>query len=790
MNQITVISREWLNEFLDGSSLTSGSGIAYPKMEALERVRVLTTFSVKTFVLATSANEFLFETDGVSATLTMSLSNWATEGFKVGDDVKLLYGGNEIDEAVQSISGNVITISDSGIVAALGVVSGTYYDSMELRNITVPTTVNFKFGIVPNIMPPPSLTTAVPNPYGSWIDGQIQAYTGSGMAIATPVTLTETMTSNAEISESVIVEYGGVTSDYIFEFTCDHIFRAPAYKVDYLTNFINNTSPYGFTIPNSFRYIAWYNFGTSATDPNEYRIFNDNLLNGSYGWINNNFTSGTGNYTLESITITDPDAVELDALEATVVNSVAIQVKKTTGNFAVGTKAIVFVMKLPSDSEYAGVTTDWTTNHIFDSVTNTDGTAPVDGDFIKQVVVDVNVDTTLLDVTFDVEYSANQIDLISNGDRYFIGVQVGDYTMSADLSDRKILWCQCGEYTKNQDQDGLINNWSINFYTIEKTPGVGTKTNNVDTWDNRMHFCVATFNLAKFANSWDSQIISIDAQIVSRQDTTNETFVVKSVNLPFTSVMLPVDGTLYAAVNTTGAMNFNLNPDDEANEYSITSEQPVAFDANQQWTVVFPFEIPWRTVIENLNVSTSFYDSAEPNNNFNEKTSNYSNVDSYRTYVRLLVKINYNGVTTEYGLYSRRCNVRDFDVDPDTFNWTGETKMYDSDGNEIDYIQTSEDTIVETTFSMATAGGLTYSRLRGHVSLEKYNTAGDCFRLHSSRDWWYPDNVLKPEDGEDYVTITQDVPNNTIKLRFAIDHTKIDEDSSYTIMSHLEDTTN
>jgi hypothetical protein len=788
MNQIQIISREWLNEFLDGSSLTSGGGIDYPKMEALERVKVITTFSVKTFTLASSANEFLFETDGVSATLTMSMPNWATEGYKVGDSVKLLYGGNDIDETVEAISGNVITISDSGIVATLGVIDGTYYDDMELRNITVPTTVTFKFGLVPNILPPPSLTTATPNPFGSWIDGQIQAYTGSGMALATPVTLTGSMTSNAEITEEVTLEYGGVSSDYIFEFTCIHTFRAPAYKVDYLTNFINNTSPYAFAVPNSLRYIAWYNLGTSVTDPNEYRIFNDNLLNGSYGWINNNFTAGTGIFTLEDFTIEDPNALELDTLEATEVNTVTIQVKNNSGNFAVGSKAIVYVMKLPAETEYAGVTTDWETNHIFDSLANFDGSASADSDFIKNLVVDVNTDTTLLDVTFDVDYSTDQIALIEEGERYFIGVQVGDYTAGPDVSDRKILWCQCDQYTKNQDEDDLIRNWECSFYTIEKTPGVGLKTNNIDTWDNRMHFCRATFDLSKFVNSWDSQIISIDAQIVSRNSSTDDTFVVKSVNLPFTSVALAVDGTLYAAVNTAGTLNFNIKPDDAANAYSVTSEQPVAFDANQQWTVVFPFEIPWRTAIQNLNVPTSFYDSAEPNNNFNEKTSNYSNVDSYQIYVRLLVKVNYNGVTTEYGLYSRRCNVRDFDVDPDTYDWTAETKLYTMTGSEIDYIQTADDTLVEVTYSMATAGVLTYAKLRGHMAIEKYNTAGDCFRLHSSRDWWYADNILKPENGEDYVKITQDVGNNTITLSCVIDSTKIQAGETYTIMSHLEDT--
>ncbi|MBK8660119.1 MAG: hypothetical protein IPN22_14940 [Bacteroidetes bacterium] len=88
-------------------------------------------------------------------------------------------------------------------------------------------------------------------------------------------------------------------------------------------------------------------------------MFNDNLLNGTYGWIGNNFTSGVGLYELVSIGIEDPDGNTLSTLEATVVNSVTIQIEKTTGNFAAADKAIVYVMKLPAPAEYSNQTDTW-----------------------------------------------------------------------------------------------------------------------------------------------------------------------------------------------------------------------------------------------------------------------------------------------------------------------------------------------------------------------------------------------------------------------------------------------
>ena len=789
MNQITVTSRQWLNEFRNGATFATDTGVFsdFPKMEGLERVKVVSNIEVKTTVIANSSNEFLFTDIGGSATLTMSLSNWAVEGFKVGDDVRLVRGVNTIDEVVEYISGNVITISDSGIAATLTIVSGTYYDDLELRNITPPTSVVFKFGIVPNVADP-SLPILSPNPYGSWIDGQIQAYSADSMVITTPKTLTGSMTSSSEISEEVTITYASVTSDYIFEFDIIHIFRAPAYITDYIINFVNNFSPSGFVVPNSYRYICQYKFGTASTDPNEWRIFNDNLLNGSYGWIDNNFTSGTGIYNCQSISIEDPNAVSLDALEATVINSVTIQIKKTSGAFAASDKAIVYVMKLPAATEYESVPTDWETNHIFDSVTNTDGSAPVDGDFIKQLTVDVNVDTTLLDITFDVDYSTNQIALIDAGDRYFIGVQVGDDSLAATVSDRKIVWCQCEQYTKEADITGLITGNSFNLYSSEKRVGVGLKTTNIDTWDNRLHQAQVVMYLTKFANSDDCNIVALDGQVVSRNSTSGDSFILDTFRMPFKATNIPVDGTTYQVVNVTDYRDFDIVNDANANTFSVVSQKPSSFDSTQLWTVQWPFVIPWREWIYNSNVPTTLYNSSESQDNLNYKTSNYSNSGDWDIYIRLLVTVKYTGVLTQYGIYSTECLVRDFDVDPDTFNWSASTKLYNESDQEVDYILQNEDTRIATTFSMATAGSLTSSKLVGEFSIEEYQSSGANNRLNSKVDWWYAMNILKPLSGETYVKVTQDVGLNTILVECLIDHTLIDPAKSYTVMSHLQDT--
>lgn len=784
MNQITVNSRGFLNEFRNGDAFSTDVAVAsiYPKILAGERTRFETSITIQTNVTATSGNEFLFTDLGSTVSFKMSLSNWATEGFKIGDDVRIVRGSYTIDETITNIYGDTIVMTDSGVAATLFISSGSYYDDIEIRNITVPTSLIFKFGLAPNA------PMSILNPYGSWLDGQLQAYTANSIG-AGVTTMTGSMTAGSEISESVQVTWIATTDDWKFTFELYHNFKAPLYTGSYLTNLINESVPGAFVYPNSYRYVCEYTFGTSASDPNEYRIFKDWYLNGAYGWIGNNFTSGIGDYQLVSVSIEDPSTNILPSLEATIVNSVSIQIEKTSGNFSAGDKAIVRVMKLPAPSEYSNMTSSWVTNHIFDYAVNTDGSLPVDGDFIKQLVVDVNVTPSFLDIVFDIDYSSAQKSLINNGDYYLISVEVGDDSLSAELSDRKLVWCQVAQYTKNTDIDGLITTNDFGLYSSEKRIGVGLKTTNVDTWNNRLHQAYVTFYLSKFADSSDSNITSLDGQVVSRNSVTGESFILDTFRIPFKATNVVVAGTTYQVVNETGYRDFDIKNDAGANTYTVTSQKPVAFDPTQRWIVTFPFVIPWREWIFNSNVDTSFYNSAEPQNKLNYKTSNYSDSGNWDIYIRLLVNVNYSGINTKYGIYSTECHVRDFDVDPDTFNWSAVTKLYDPDNNEIDYILENEDTRVAATFSMATAGSLTYSNLVGEITIEEYESAGQNCRLNSVVDWWYAQNVLKPIDGENYVKVTQDVGLNTVTIECLIDHTLIDPAKSYTIMSHLQDKT-
>lgn len=791
MNQLTVVSRALRNELINAADFASNTGeeATYFKALTWERVRYTLNYTIQTSVSATLSTEITFSTNTSEATWTHPYANWATEGFKVGDSIKILNGTGNIVETVTSISANVMKTTDSGITAALTIVSGTSYPDLVFRNQTTPTSLLYKFGVVPNGGVGFSGSGST---YASLLDGQIQAYKTNALS-GSPVALTGTMVPNAEITESLTADLVSTTDSWIFQIEVVHTFRVPGYNEGFLSVLNSGTTPIQYQFPNSFKYVSESTIGTDVNDPNEYRKVTDNLLDGAVGWVDNNFTAGSGDYELNSIVYTvgtaNPSQVEVSA-----TTTVSGSIKKNSGNWVAGDRVVLYVSKLPSAADYSGNINTWATNFVFDTVVTTEGAADASSDIIQIFSVDIDSgDSTLLNFYFRLTYDSAQQTLIDNGDYYFLGMQVGEDSDTWEASDRMIVTLDVNQFYKNMDVTGLITSNTCRIYSSEKTPLVGTPTTNIGSWDNRLHIAAWTFDLLKVSgagigDAYSTKIKAVKGQLISKNSTTGETFVITGSEFEFpmgSDIEILVAGTSYQAKNITGFRDFNIKPDALQNKYYLASSVPGVFDATQAWDVYFPFVVPWRANQASLTVPTTFYDSTKPNNNLNAKSSNYSLVGDWDIYVRLLVTVNFNGIDTDYGLMSTESYVRDFDEDPPTYDWTATTVLYDENDNVVNYFIEGQDIRVETTWEMATAGTITTADIYAEFTIEEYNSTGDNCRLHSSVDWYYPGNLLKPLDGEQYVKVTHDVANNRVITECLIDHNYIDVTKSYNIMPHL-----
>lgn len=784
MNILTVNSRAIYNEFINDDDFLTDTGdySDYFKAQCVERVKFAFSISIKTLVTASASYEILFETDGTNATWTLPSGYWSTEGFKVGNTIRVVQGANEDDATISSISGGVMITNDPGFTGApLNLIDGTLYDDIEIRNTTVPTSLLFKFGVVPNV-DDPSAPVLGTDPYASILDGQQQAYSGDTF----PMFLTPLMTGSADISESILASYNTAIDDYIFVFEIEHIFRPEFYKDAWLINLINGTQPTSFTFPDSYRYIAYYKFGTSSVDPNEYRIFVDSELNGSLCFPGFDFNNSHSHYTINSIVYENPDSVIIDQLEATVSTHVSITIKNNTGNFSAGAKAIMYHSKLPASSDYSSSSDSWEDIRLFDSAINFDGSGvSVDSVYIQNFSVVVDTDPTILNIGVDIVYDAAAQDTINEGDLYALMFQVGDYTISAALSDRMVVVAG-NSYTKNTDISGLIHNNEIELFTPEKDPSTGAgSTSNLNAWNGRLYLARATFELDKVAGLENlTQITQLRAQIITWNGI--ETGILDEFIIPFSTPYknVNVGGAIYQNINFTGYRDFGILSTSTANTVRVIAEVPGSL-VDQSWDVQWPFIIPDRTDVYNPTIPDSFYDSGEPNNNQNYKTSNYSNVGGFDIYIRLVAVVNKFVIDTEYGIFSDACTVRDYDVDPPTSNWTASTVIKDEDGNTLAAFNPDEVNIIETTFSMSTAGSLDDLDLMAEHRIYPSDRSEFDNRLSSRVEWGYAGNTLEPIDGETYTQIFQNVGLNTIVVTTQVKEGVLNPEKTYDVESHL-----
>lgn len=793
MNQISVNDTKWFNELLNGPTFALNTGVYSTFFKALNlcRQKMVSNITVKTSLSASLSAEVLFGTDTTTAYFIHPFANWSTEGFKVGDTMRVLQGANSEDVTIASIVGTTLTCNDPGFTGApMNLVDGTEYPDLVFRNTTVPTSLIFKFGIIPNAIGGVGLTPS--NPYASWLDSSVtQAYSTGALVISTPVALSGLMPDYTEVTESIECEYLSVVDAWEFTFEINHVFRAFGYNDAFLTNLINETEPSTFTSPN-YRYLCEYLFGTNPTDPNEFRLYKDNLLNGSFGWIGKNYTSGDGSYYINSISYNSGSDAQIEATETTTITG---SIKKSSGNWISGDRVVLIVMKLAEGTEYTDAANTLEESFLFDYLATTEGAATVDSGIIQNLDVDIDgVDATLLDFTFQTVYNATQQSQISTGDYYLIGMLVGDDSGAASTSDAKVVWMDVNQFTKNTDITGLITNNSMEIYSSEKTPNGTLFTTSANSWNNRLHQAVCHFFLTKNGASTKSsnyiKVTGMKGQVIARHKITEESFVLDNYDIPWTEFNAYVGGGNYQIINQTNYRDFKINPTAQANKSTVLSEYPGSYQTTQEFIVRWPFVFNWREWQYNPNVPAEFYNTLQSQNNFNYRTSNYNpSGTDWQIMIRLLVTVNTQGINTQYGILSTACTVRDFDVDPPTFNWTAVTELIDEYGVTVNQIRIGQDMRIKTTFSMATAGGLNMARIMAEHTIEEYNSTGDNFRLHSNVDWYYSQNMLKPLVGETAVKVTQDVANNLIIIESLIDKDLVDPTKSYNVYSHLEDTT-
>lgn len=790
MNQIVPIDRKFLCEYRNGSSFATNPTtdyVSYLQSNVFENVQVVAQYKVSTVTFGSTSVKIKFETDGSEIKVTHPFADWSDEGFAVGNTIKVRDASTNTNnsETVNNIVGNEMFISDTSFFTNMGWTDGDAQPYSILKVTTAPTSLIFQFGLIPT-----NTFVASSDPYASILDGQSQTYSANGIT-GSYSTLNYLSTDSSDLGQ-VECKYDGATGtdSEFFTFTVRHTFRVPHYIAAWLVNYENGTIPSNFTGTNSYKWQAKLNFGNNINNPNEGKVFVDDYLDGSVGFIGQNFNTGSSVYTLETDvefvvsgdTVDDPQVGE--------TNVVTAQIKKNDGNFTAGVQCILYHSKAATTIEYSDNENSFDDNFLFESLANTDGSGAASnvGGCLQNFTCNINgADASLVDISFRLVYPSSYASNLQNDDKIILVVSVEDSSLDAEDSDRTTVLLEVTTVDKSTDVEGQISNYQLSI----KQVGAATGYTDAKTWINSAFEHTFSFDMAKAANSSDALLKSLKYACVALNTSTLDFFELESYNFPLGKIAAEeVDGTTYQVktLDTTRFLSFPA--DHPIREVQLSMSAPGSYSATQTISGKIGYVIPWQEWIENLNVPTSFYNSALPDEFFNQnkRASNYSAVGGYDIYVFLIATVIAEGVDTDYALYSDKFTVYDFDEDGTGNGWSADIDIFDSSDDETDEIYVEDCTIV-VTYSQASAGSLDLADLEGDIVFEEKNNTGRHWRLHTNQDLSETNNPLEPSTGETYVKMTQDVGNNEIILECVVDGTKTDLLKKYNIYSHLFDGT-
>ena len=798
MNLVEPISREFLCQHRNDDSFSSNltDFVTYMQGEVIEKLKFIGEYEVQTVVEAGIGVEINAVTDsGSIVKFTHPFENWGQDGgIVVGNTLYIEGNGNNTTGTVTAINGTEMLVSSASFFTTLSTTDGDSRDDYVFRVTTVPTSVQFAFGIVPN-----SQQNAT---FASLLNGETQLYVGQGLVISTPQTLSYLANPATDLG-SVEVEYTGAsgTGNSVFSFTVEHIFRVPHFIEDWLTNYIGGSIPAPFQGSDSYKYVNQLVFGVNLNDPNEWKIFIDNFQLGSIGFVGQNFNIGSPDYSLSSLQI-DVSSLIVSEPEVTGTNTFEVTISRASGNFANGEKCYLYITKLPDEAEYTDASNTYEENFVLDQLAVLEGAGTSSSSIIQNYEANKDGgDPSLIDLDFEIAWTAAQQELFQEGDNIFIGVAVENGPgVTATTSDRVLIKIYAGPVTKNNDVTGLITVPQMDIFPAAADTTLATPTSNINGWNNNAWLLSGSFRLTKEADSSNAQIKSARCRTIGRIPSSNIFFLLDDYAFPFSSGFVgvanqDVDGTLYQQFNVDTTREIgNVKSNSDLREVKFKSVIPGSFQNYQEFTWNLGIEIPHRWWLFNQevqDVAPEFYDALLTNEffNFNFRSSNYSGQESYEIFVVLTLEIDYidtdgNTVTTTYHLSSDQCEIGEFDEDLIGTGYSAAWQLYDAAGNPILQPIPGQDCTVEATITHP-AGLL--ADLAGELVIDVQGSSGQTSRLSSTKDYTSGSNILKGTPSNTNNVTVADAATETV-VTAVMKGSLIQDETDYKFYVHLVNT--
>ena len=678
-NKFTVISKKYFNQYRNYDFTLADWVLNLTEFtERLqgnvgEKIYLEEVIEVGTIVNEEQATEqeFIALTDTIRGTFF----DYSDEGIYVGAAIQIEFDNQIVSATVERITNGgsdlVIDSAASTTINASKWGKDTIRKDVVIKVTTRPDFLLYKYGLNPNSRTFPS--------YLSPLDGceqsyQLQGITGSYQQMR--------FTGKEQGSDLGVVEvkFDTTRASYLHQFTLTHEFIIPFYTEGELSNIQNEINPTYLKRNDSIKYGNGFFFGGAKNDT--VLSYEDLGDIGNVGYFNDNFNGFENFYAIEDYTVTN--ASNTGKIEITETNTVTFSITSSSAiGFSGGEDIILYNSKLPNSQEYTNQKEPFEDVWVFDEVKQTEG-SPAAGSLKSFSNFTVTLNAGKLDVSVDVSFTPDDQDRFSEGDADLLYFTIATQNLSSpDTVDRTNVIVRGDDVTKNTEQKGLISGWQPNIYKhSEFDSGVGYT--DLNGWDGDLNGQDWTFTLDI---SGDSVISSAKFLVVADDGT--DFFILSSQNIPYTiQTTTNTSNQQFQVLNVDIQNNLTLPSTELLNRVKFDSIVPGAPSTTQTFNGSIGFQVPWRDWVENLNVPISFYDNSEPNNNRNEKTSNYDDgTYDIKTCLQLVVStpvdteapLGANFLTT-YNLLSDGSVISDFDTNGGTF--VGSVKLYDLTGTK------------------------------------------------------------------------------------------------------------
>ncbi len=794
----------------------AGGSLPYLHGNVTDIVYAQTKFLIKWYT-ELNANKIaqLIVTNGSPNMWLSSTSDFIQDGWQVGDQFTFT-------ETIYSVTGTITSVASDtmlfNVISFVGVTQSMFFTSGDIIGTNTLDAAIIDYNLIEN-----SAATT----YSSALDNTVNSYYVSGMNTNTAYKnclpfingVDETWIDNTDFNSPIQMKARnlGLDSNDFQEIVVEHTFCIiPFYLQGFNTNLTNGTLPLDWFQSNkSVKYIIRLDARPQVGNANSSKVVESTNTLGDVGFFNETF-NGLPNY--QTIYDLEYNSGANTSLVKVGSNQITFKIKTNSPsypNFLTSNiiKANFSLAKNPND--YID-STRFKEQFLFSTYIKDGSDFGKDG-VIDSVVTTIDpLDNSILNVTINTTFTAAESNTILAGMYYILNISVKQAN-----SVYSNLLIDYARFDGTTDVDGLVevNPISANpVQNIEIRPSIFAD-NSATSYEAFNGMIEDAYNARFQINTKQStndglnapvntRIQSANWQIVARDTATGDEFICQ--NYPFdltSSIEVPSSNALNPnpteqVINLSNTRGFRYPLTDFLNEvkfeYLATSSSP---NFQTTYEISVGFKLGWETWLSNPDVLPIFYDNTEPNDNLNNRISNYSEEQNYELFPVLNINvtndefqengIDYPSSNTEYNLYFPSSIARTYGDDSIP---KGNAPIHEclietfktSDGLSTGgVILTNEDMLIKATFDRLDGQALGYTNYAGAIRIDIQN--GGLFSIEELSNLAIrvpiSNGLLIPESGQTRTKMV--ITPTTVELSCLTDHTQLTSGSNYNLSARL-----